>query len=57
MTLGVFAWALPQPAEDLYDFSRLDAIVERATAEGRSICLATAERRACRRGSRRRTPR
>ncbi|MDQ0374940.1 beta-galactosidase [Cellulomonas humilata] len=30
-----------QPAEDRYDFSRLDAIVARATAEGRSIVLAT----------------
>ena len=41
VTLGVFAWAHLQPAEDRYDFSRLDAIVERATAEGRSIVLAT----------------
>ncbi|GEK20322.1 beta-galactosidase [Cellulomonas xylanilytica] len=41
VTLGVFAWAHLQPAEDRYDFSRLDAIVERATAQGRSIVLAT----------------
>ncbi|KXK62108.1 beta-galactosidase [Micromonospora rosaria] len=41
VTLGVFTWALTQPAEDIYDFGLLDRIVERATAEGRSICLAT----------------
>ncbi|MEV4497690.1 beta-galactosidase [Micromonospora arborensis] len=27
--------------EDVYDFSSLDRIVERAGAEGRGICLAT----------------
>ena len=42
VTLGVFDWALIQPAEDVYDFSALDRIVQRATDEGRSICLATA---------------
>jgi beta-galactosidase len=41
VTLGVFDWALIQPAPDVYDFRLLDRIVERATAEGRSICLAT----------------
>jgi len=41
VTLGVFAWAHLQPAEDRYDFSRLDAMVDRASAEGRSIVLAT----------------
>jgi beta-galactosidase len=41
VTLGVFAWTLTQPALDAYDFSTLDRIVERATAEGRNICLAT----------------
>jgi beta-galactosidase len=41
VTVGVFAWAHLQPAEDRYDFSTLDAIVERATAEGRRIVLAT----------------
>ena len=30
LSLGVFGWAHLQPAEDRYDFSRLDAIVERA---------------------------
>ncbi|GAB3843370.1 beta-galactosidase [Micromonospora andamanensis] len=41
VTLGVFDWALTQPAEDVYDFSLLDRIIERATAERRGICLAT----------------
>jgi beta-galactosidase len=41
LTLGVFAWAHLQPAEDRYDFTLLDAIVERATAEGRRIVMAT----------------
>ncbi|MGC4796120.1 beta-galactosidase [Micromonospora saelicesensis] len=41
VTLGVFDWALTQPAEGTYDFTLLDRIVERASAEGRGICLAT----------------
>ncbi|MFC6091841.1 beta-galactosidase [Saccharothrix lopnurensis] len=41
VTLGVFAWAHLQPAEDTHDFSTLDAIVDRATAGGRRIVLAT----------------
>ncbi|RKR86414.1 beta-galactosidase [Micromonospora pisi] len=41
VTLGVFDWALTQPGPQVYDFSVLDRIVERATAEGRGICLAT----------------
>ncbi|NUR70335.1 MAG: beta-galactosidase [Hamadaea sp.] len=41
VTLGVFDWALTQPAEDVYDFSTLDAVVGKAVAEGRRICLAT----------------
>ncbi|MDU0294074.1 beta-galactosidase [Saccharothrix longispora] len=41
VTVGVFAWAHLQPAEDRYDFSTLDAIVERATAEGKRIVQAT----------------
>jgi beta-galactosidase len=41
VTLGVFTWALTQPAPDVYDFSTLDRLVERAGAEGRAICLAT----------------
>ncbi len=42
VTLGVFAWSYLQPDEDTYDFTRLDAIVERAVAGGRQIVLATA---------------
>jgi beta-galactosidase len=41
VTLGVFTWALTQPAPDVYDFTMLDRIVERAVAGGRAICLAT----------------
>ncbi|MCS7479226.1 beta-galactosidase [Umezawaea endophytica] len=41
LTVGVFAWAHLQPAEDRYDFDVLDAVVERAAAEGRRIVLAT----------------
>ncbi|QCB92590.1 beta-galactosidase [Cellulomonas shaoxiangyii] len=41
LTVGVFAWAHLQPAEDRYDFSRLDAIVSRVAAEGRQVVLAT----------------
>ncbi|GAA1037880.1 beta-galactosidase [Virgisporangium ochraceum] len=41
LTVGVFVWALTNPAEGVYDFAVLDRIVERAAAEGRSVCLAT----------------
>ncbi|MFI6821143.1 beta-galactosidase [Micromonospora sp. NPDC050187] len=41
VTLGVFDWALTQPAPDVYDFTVLDRIVGRAVTEGRMICLAT----------------
>jgi len=41
VTLGVFTWALTQPSLEVYDFSMLDRIVERAGAAGRQICLAT----------------
>ena len=41
LTVGVFAWAHLQPAEDRDDFSTLDAIVQRATAGGKRIVLAT----------------
>ncbi|GIE30325.1 beta-galactosidase [Actinoplanes italicus] len=41
LTVGVFTWALTQPAPDVYDFTTLDRIVERAAAAGRGICLAT----------------
>jgi len=41
LTVGVFTWALTQPTEQMYDFTVLDRIIDRATAEGRAICLAT----------------
>ncbi|WP_447007825.1 beta-galactosidase [Saccharothrix isguenensis] len=41
VTVGVFAWAHLERSEFEYDFSELDAIVERATAEGMRIVLAT----------------
>lgn len=41
LTVGVFTWGLTQPSYDRYDFSVLDRIVERASAGGRKICLAT----------------
>ena len=40
LTVGVFAWAHTEPREGRYDFSRLDAIVERAHREGRDVVLA-----------------
>jgi beta-galactosidase len=41
LTVGVFSWSLTQPAEDTYDFTVLDPILDRAAAEGRQVCLAT----------------
>jgi beta-galactosidase len=41
VTLGVFVWALTQPAEDRYDFALLDEIVERNAAAGKKIIMAT----------------
>jgi beta-galactosidase len=41
LTVGVFSWSLVQPAEDTYDFTVLDRILDRAAAEGRKVCLAT----------------
>jgi len=41
VTLGVFAWSHTQPALDVYDFTTLDRIVDRASVAGRWICLAT----------------
>lgn len=41
LTLNTFAWAHLQPAPDRYDFRLLDAAVDRATAEGKRIVLAT----------------
>ncbi|MCH5672249.1 beta-galactosidase [Streptomyces gilvus] len=41
LTVGVFSWSLTQPAEDTYDFTVLDRVLDRAAAEHRSVCLAT----------------
>ncbi|MFJ2239415.1 beta-galactosidase [Streptomyces sp. NPDC087859] len=41
LTVGVFSWSLTQPAEDTYDFTVLDGVLDRAAAEGRQVCLAT----------------
>ncbi|MFJ2518429.1 beta-galactosidase [Cellulosimicrobium cellulans] len=41
VTLAVFGWSYLQPAEDTYDFTRLDEIVARAVEGGRQIVLAT----------------
>ena len=41
VTLAVFGWSYLQPAQDVYDFSRLDEIVARAVEGGRRIVLAT----------------
>ncbi|WP_333811836.1 beta-galactosidase [Timonella senegalensis] len=42
LTVGVFDWALLQPAENTYDLDVLQDILDRAHAEGRQVCLATA---------------
>ena len=41
LTLNVFNWAMLQPNEETYDFSRLDETVKRATENGMKICMAT----------------
>jgi len=41
VTLGVFDWALTQPAEDTYDFALLDEIVEKNAGAGKKIIMAT----------------
>lgn len=41
LTLGVFVWALTNPAEGVYDFTALDDALDAAAAAGRQICLAT----------------
>ena len=42
VTLGVFSWALLEPAEGAYEFAWLDRIVERLHAGGITIDMATA---------------
>ncbi|KAA9004727.1 beta-galactosidase [Paenibacillus spiritus] len=41
-TINVFSWALIQPDEDTYDFSGLDAMMDRLYKNGTYVCLATA---------------
>ena len=40
-TVGVFAWASLQPAEDRFTFDWLDRVLEKLTAGGRYVVLAT----------------
>lgn len=40
-TVGVFSWVSLQPAEDRFTFEWLDTVLEKLTAAGRNICLAT----------------
>ena len=40
-TVNVFSWAKLQPAEDVYDFSELDDIIDMLTREGYDIVLGT----------------
>ncbi len=41
-TINVFSWALLQPSEEEYDFSALDATIDRLHNDGVFVCLATA---------------
>lgn len=41
VTLNVFSWASLQPSEDIYDFSRLDKIMDLVEKNGLKVCLAT----------------
>lgn len=41
-TINVFNWATLQPSEDTYDFSGLDALIDRLYKNGTYVCLATA---------------
>ena len=41
VTLNVFSWAALQPAEDTYDFEKLDRIMEMVTDHDMKICMAT----------------
>ncbi|HOP95540.1 MAG: beta-galactosidase [Dictyoglomaceae bacterium] len=40
-TVNVFSWSLIQPAEDIYNFSMLDEIIENLWKNGIYVCLAT----------------
>ena len=41
-TVNVFSWAKIQPAEEVYDFSELDEIIDTLSRENFSVILATA---------------
>ncbi|MCD7756052.1 MAG: beta-galactosidase, partial [Firmicutes bacterium] len=41
VTLNVFSWAALQPSEEVYDFSRLDKIMEMVRTNGLKVVLAT----------------
>ncbi len=40
-TVGVFSWVSLQPAADRFTFDWLDTVIEKLTAAGRYLCLAT----------------
>ena len=41
LTVNVFSWGTLQPDEHTYDFAVLDRILEKLTAAGKNVCLAT----------------
>lgn len=41
VTLNVFSWASLQLSDDVYDFERLDKIIDLVSSKGMKICLAT----------------
>lgn len=41
VTLNVFSWAMLQPSEEVYDFSKLDKIMELVRENGLKVCMAT----------------
>lgn len=41
VTLNVFSWASLQPSEEVYDFTRLDKIMDLVSDNGLKVCLGT----------------
>lgn len=41
VTLNVFNWAMLQPHEDVYDFGKLDRIMDMVRENGLKVCMAT----------------
>jgi len=41
VTLNVFSWAMLQPSEEVYDFSKLDKIMDLVRSNDIKVCLAT----------------